>query len=342
VALPAESYASADARTALFDRLDDRIAGAPVITSVAYASHLPYGGARQQPLTISGRALDTPPDVSVVAASERYFETLEVPLVRGRAFSSADGRPGHDAAIVNERFVRMFFSGEDPLGARIRVGDPDTPWLEIVGVATTVRQQTIGGEADPVVFVPFRALAAPISVILVRTATDDAGGATAALRSEVASIDPNLPLYRAMPFEQAVRHARWNGRLSNVIVRSIAVIALFLALIGLYAVTGYTVEGWTRELGLRIALGARATQIRWLVLTRVLTQLGIGLALGIVGALAFDRLFHDPTAAANSVGMTDPGALAFIVVSIMVIAVVACSAPIRRATALDPVQTLRS
>jgi predicted permease len=343
VSLPPESYASVPARQAFFDQLDDRVGAANDITSVAHASVLPYGGGLQQPLTVSGRTLsETPPVVSVVAASERYFDVLGIPVVQGRAFTTTDGRPGAEAAIVNQRFVRMFFPLEDPIGARIRVGSGETPWLQIVGVATTVRQHLVGPEADPVVFIPFRAASSPTSVLLVRTATEDAAAPIARLRSEVAEIDANLPLYRVMSFEQAVRNAVWNGRLSNTIIRSIAVIALLLAIVGLYAVTGHTVERWTRELGLRIALGARTGQIGWIVLKRVLGQLLIGLAVGIVGALAFDRLFNEPTASGDGVGMTDLGALVFVILLIGVIAVAACLPPIRRATTVDPVEALRS
>jgi ABC-type antimicrobial peptide transport system permease subunit len=145
-----------------------------------------------------------------------------------------------------------------------------------------------------------------------------------------------------MSFEQAVRNALWNGRLSDTIVRSIAVVALVLAVIGLYAVTGHTVERWTRELGLRIALGAKSSQIGWLVLRRVLTQLSFGLVIGIAGTFAFDRTFNQSTAQAEAIRMIDPAALVLIIVSIIVVAVVACVVPIRRATTLDPVETLRS
>ena len=131
----------------------------------------------------------------------------------------------------------------------------------------------------------------PTTVILVRPSADRAG-VVGRLREEVARLDANLPLYRVMPFEQAVRNALWNGRLSDVLIRSIATIAFVLALIGLYAVTGHTVERWTRELGLRIALGAKSGQIVWLVLRRMLSQLSVGLALGLVGGLAFDRAFN--------------------------------------------------
>jgi hypothetical protein len=309
---------------------------------MAFASVLPYGGGQQQPLSVAGRSeSDKPPTVSVVSASERYFEVLRIPLVRGRAFTSRDGEPGALTAIVNERFVRMFLTNQEPIGTRIRVG-ASTPWLEIVGVATSVRQQLYSPEPDPVVFVPFRAFPQPITAIIVRSFANSAEP-VGTLRREAARLDSNLPLYRAMTFDQAVRNAVWNGHLSDVVIRSIAIVASLLALIGLYAVTGHTVERWTRELGLRIALGAPARQIGWLVLRRVLTQLSIGLAFGVIGALAFDRTFSDPnTRPANGVHMMDATAVLAIVVAITVVAVVACLVPIRRATRVDPLVALRS
>ena len=343
VTLPVESYKTADARTAFFDRLNEGVGTSPAIKSYALANVLPYGAGPQQPLAMSGRELgDTAPTVSVVAASENYFQVLGVPLVSGRAFRSVDGMPGREAAIVNQRFVRMFFPDQEPIGARIRIGSAETPWLEIVGVATTVRQQVVGPDSDPVVFLPFRTASSPTSVIVARTA-DDFAAATSLFRGEVERLDSNLPLYRVMPFEQAVRNAHWNGRLSDTIVRSIAVVALVLAIIGLYAVTGHTVQRWTRELGLRIALGAKSSQIGWLVLRRVLMQLSVGIAVGIAGVIAFDRTFNAPVSSGpRTITMDDPGALVLIVLSIVIVAVVACLVPIRRATTLDPVETLRT
>jgi ABC-type antimicrobial peptide transport system permease subunit len=130
--------------------------------------------------------------------------------------------------------------------------------------------------------------------------------------------------------------------LSDTIIRSIAVVALVLAIIGLYAVTGHTVERWTRELGLRIALGAKSSQIAWLVLRRVLMQLSLGLVIGIAGAIAFDRAFNAPVNSGAPIQMDDPWALTLIILSIVIVAVVACVVPIRRATTLDPVETLRT
>jgi putative ABC transport system permease protein len=344
VTLPVESYTSSDARTAFFDRLGERIEASSAVASHALTSVLPYSGGQQQPVAVSGQVPgDALPTAAVVAASEGYFSVLGIPLVRGRAFTALDGMPGREAAIVNQRFVRVVLGDQEPIGTRIRLGKGETPWIEIVGVATTVRQQQIiGPEPDPVVFLPFRTASSATSIIVVRTKGDPTS-VISRLRSEVARIDPNLPLYRVMSFEQAVRTALWNGRLSDTIIRSIAVVALVLAVIGLYAVTGHTVERWTRELGLRIALGAKSSQIGWLVLRRVLTQLTVGLVIGIGGAIAFDRTFNQSSrTGGEAIGMTDPGALALIIVSIVIVALVACLVPIRRATTLDPVETLRS
>jgi putative ABC transport system permease protein len=343
VALSGEQFGTPATRASFFERLDEAVAASSGIESVALASVMPYGGAPQWPLAIAGRSLgDVAPAVSMVMASERYFSVLRIPVVRGRAFISTDGQPGSGAAIVNERFVRMFLRDEEPIGARIRLGPETTPWLQIVGVSTTVRQQLIGPEPDPVVFLPFRPAPPPTATILVRTIHDPLATVTS-LRTAVARLDRNLPLYRVMPFEQAVKNAVWNGRLSDSIVKSIATVALLLALIGIYAVTGYTVRRWTRELGLRVALGAESGEIGWLVLRRVLTQLALGLGFGIAGTLAFDRLFTDPaSAAAARVQMTDPLFMTVVVLAIAAVAVVACMVPIRRAATIDPIEALRA
>jgi putative ABC transport system permease protein len=341
VALGPDLYPTPEKIMALFEQLQEAVGSS--VGPMAYASLLPYGGGQQQPLTLPGQSPgDTPPIVSVVPASERYFEVLRIPLVSGRAFTPTDGRPGTEAAIVNQRFVQMFLPGREPIGERIRVGLSGTPSLQIVGVATTVRQQVFGPQPDPVVFLPFRASPSPVTSIVVRAAGDPAA-TIARLRREIARLDPNLPLYRVMTFDQAVQTAFWNNRLSETVIGSIAIVTFALALIGLYAVTGHTVERWTKELGLRIALGAGSGQIVWLVIQRVLMQLSLGLAVGLLGVLAFDRLFSDPaTRSADTVQMMDLTALVAIVLSIAAVAVIACLVPIRRAARVDPLVALRS
>jgi len=332
--LPGDSYGTPALRAGFFERLNERIGRSTSIGSVALTSALPYGGGSQLPIVVSGRLVeDDKAAATVVSASERYFEVLGVPLVRGRAFTATDGQPGSEAAIVNQRFVRLFMPDQEPIGARIRVGGEETPWRQIVGVTTTFRQQVGGPEPDPVVFLPFQPAPSQTTAIVVRTPRDPTTPVST-LRREIAQLDPNLPLYRVMTFEQVQRNGQWLTRMSDALVKSISIVALVLALIGIYAVTAHTVQRWTRELGLRLALGAVPAEIGWLVLRRVLSQLAIGLGLGLVLVLAFDRLFN-PAAVAGTVRMTDPLALALIVCAISAIAAVACLVPIRRAASID-------
>jgi hypothetical protein len=286
------------------------------------------------------------PTVTVVNVSPGYFETLRVPLVRGRAFTDLDGGPGSPAAIVNQRLADMYFGSRDPIGELIRVSRPgptaDNSWMRIVGVSPTIRQMPGGVNPDPVVYLPYQASSSITGAVLVRSeGTPDQ--LASAVRKAVHDLDPNLPLYRVMPLQQAMDEAGWNGRTAAVVAQSIATIALFMALVGLYAVTAHAVQWWYPGLGLRIALGASGWRIAWLVLRRVLTQLTIGLALGLVAAQVFDRLFNDPAnQPAGSVRMNDAGVLVLIVIAIVTVAVVACLVPIRRAARVDPVVALRA
>ena len=256
--------------------------------------------------------------------------------------STATAQP---VAIVNQRLVDRFFGTRDPIGQLIRVTPPGTTvpgsWARIVGVSPTIRQMFSGANPDPVVYLPYRS-SSPTAAILVRR--DGAPDALApALRQALHRLDPNLPLYRVMPLQQAMDEAAWNGRMASVVAQSIAMMALFMALVGLYSVTAHAVQWWFPELGLRIALGASGWNVAWMVLRRVLTQLSIGLALGLVSTLAFDRLFNDPgNQPASVVSMMDPRSLALIVLSILVVAIVACLAPIRRAARVDPLTALRA
>jgi putative ABC transport system permease protein len=146
-----------------------------------------------------------------------------------------------------------------------------------------------------------------------------------------------------MSLQQAMDEAGWNGRMATVVAQAVAVIALFMALVGLYSVTAHAVHWWCPELGMRIALGASGWNVAWIVVRRVLTQLSIGLALGVVATLAFDRLFNAPVdQSAARVRMDDPGMLVLIAFSILSVAMLACFAPIRRAARVDPIAALRS
>jgi putative ABC transport system permease protein len=341
-------YATPELREAFLERLVASFRGVSGVSSVSIASALPRVGGPAMKLEIAGDPPPAPdsatPTVTVVNVGEEYFETLRAPLARGRVFTRLDVT-GQPVAIVNQRLVERFFGTRDPIGQLIRVTPPATTvpgsWARIVGVSPTIRQMFNGADPDAVVYLPYRA-SSPAAAILVRG--DGAPDALApALRQSLHRLDPNLPLYRVMPLRQAMDEAAWNGRMASVMAQAVATIALFMALVGLHAVTAFAVHWWSPELGLRIALGASGLSVARMVLRRVLMQLAAGLALGLVGTLAFDRLFNDPgNQPASVVSMMDLGALALIILSILVVALVACLAPIRRAMRVDPLTALRA
>jgi putative ABC transport system permease protein len=348
ITVSGQPYATPESRQAFLDRVIASFGAVPGVSSVSIASALPRVGGPAMTIEIAGDPPPAPesaiPTATVVNVGQEYFETLRAPLARGRSFTAIDG-PGQPVAIVNQRLVDRFFGTRDPIGQLIRVTPPGTtvagPWARIVGVSPTIRQMVSAANPDPVVYMPYRS-SSPTAAILVRG--DGAPDALApSLRQALHRLDPNLPLYRVMPLQQAMDEAGWNGRMASVVAQSIAMIALFMALVGLYSVTSHAVVWWFPELGLRIALGASGWNVAWIVLRRVLTQLSIGLVLGLLATLAFDRLFNTPADhVAGRVRMDDGVMLVLIAISILVVAVMACLGPIRRAARVDPIEALRA
>ncbi len=345
VTLPAQSYATPESRAAFYDRLAERFAAVPGVSSIVVASVMPRVGAPAMALEIAGQVPasgSAAPTVAAVHAGDSYFETLRMPLVRGHAFAAPDGSPGRETAIVNQRFVDMYFGTSDPIGRLIRVGRPGSnvsgPWARIVGIAPTVRQRPGGSNPDPVVYLPHRSAPSATAAIMVR-ASGDPNALAPVIREELRRLDSNLPLYRLMTLERAVEEAGWNGRMAGVVAQNIATIALLMALVGLYAVTTHAVQWWRPELALRMALGARPRGVAWIVLRRALPQLAVGLVAGLICAYAFDRLF---TGADDPNRLTDPRVLVPLMGLIGIVAVMACAIPVRRAVRVDPVVALRA
>src|SRR6185436_16306636 len=242
ITVSGQPYATPDVREAFLARLVASFGAVPGVSSVSITSALPRVGGPSMKLEIAGDAPPAPesaiPMATVVNVGHEYFETLRAPLARGRAFTAIDS-PGQPVAIVNQRLVDRFFGTRDPIGQLIRVTAPGTtvagPWARIVGVSPTIRQTFSGANPDPVVYLPYGS-SSPTAAILVRG--DGAPDAlTPALRQALQRLDPNLPLYRVMPLQQAMDEAGWNGRMASVVAQSIAMIALFMALVGLYSVT---------------------------------------------------------------------------------------------------------
>jgi putative ABC transport system permease protein len=257
-----------------------------------------------------------------------------------------DGTPGHETAIINQRFVAMHFPNEDPIGRRIRLtpdgpappGTPPAATVTIVGIAPTVRQRNFQEVLpDPVVYVPLRSQAPPFATLMLRTAGDPAA-LTPAVREEVRAIDPDLPLFGIMTLDAALAQNRWMFQVIGSMFAIFALIALALSAVGLYAVTAYSVSQRTQEIGVRMALGAQAKQVWWLILRGALVQLAIGLTIGIAGGFGVGRLLSSILVQSSS---RDAVTLSSIAVLLVVVSIAACFWPARRATRLDPVSALR-
>jgi putative ABC transport system permease protein len=343
--LPDRKYATPDERAVFFQRLDERLGAISAIRGATITSNLPFGSGMAMRLMIEGRetpAGEQPPQVTRVTAGTRYFDTLGLTLTRGRVFADADGTPGHDVGIVNQRFASMYFAGDDPLGRRVRlVPDPpigpEPPWITIVGVSPTIRQRNLREpDPDPVVYVPYRYAPAPAMTLLIRT-QGEPSALTSTLREEVRALDPVLPLFGIATMDQTLARARWPYRVFGTMFAAFAIVALVLSAVGLYAITAYSVTQRTQEIGVRLALGAEARQVWWLIVRRSLVQLAIGLTLGMAGAFGVGRLLRSLLAQTSA---TDPLTLVAIAAVFVVASLAACFWPARRATQVDPISAL--
>jgi predicted permease len=350
--LAERKYPGADAWNAFHDGLADRLAALPGVTASSVTTALPLGGSEQRRLQIEGKPVPSPkdaPQVSVVRAGPGYFETLELVLARGRTFTAQDGRAGAEVAIVNEWWVSRFASGANPLGMRIRLVSGDSqgqapaaepPWLTIVGVSPTVQQQGMQRSTapDPVVFVPFRQEPGRFAFILARGAGPGAALAPA-IREAVRAVDEDQPVYRVRTLAESFAEARWPYRVFGGLLGIFALIALLLSSVGIYAVTAYSVAQRAQEMGVRMALGATGGQLIWLVLRRAAWQTAIGLAVGLGAGFGLSRVIKSILVQSTA---DDALTYAAVVAIFVVVTLVACVVPSRRAARLDPLVVLKS
>jgi putative ABC transport system permease protein len=338
-----------DARRLFYEQLLPRLAAIPGVAAASIASAPPAQGAGTMPMEIDGRPPADPsklPRVATMQVSEGYFETLGLTMRQGRALREIDGAKGSEGVVINARLASQYFPGEDPLGKRVRLKvdqrlnavKTEDPWLTIVGVAPNVRQRSLQ-EVDPdaIAYGSYRTDPPAGSAILIRTSGDPAA-VISAVRKAVQETDPDQPVFNVQTMDEAFAQARWPYRVFGSLFTIFAVIALVLSSVGIYAVTAYAVTQRTQEIGVRMALGAQARQVSWLILKQGLVQLLIGLTLGTAGALAAGPVLR---AVLVQINPHDPATLAAIAIVFTVVTVVACLIPARRATRLDPLAALR-
>jgi predicted permease len=347
--LPVRKYPTTESRTTFMERAEERLSSAADIEAVSTATNLPGGGGGSRPLEFAGRtdvAENERPSVTSLSVGSRYFDAIGARVLQGRAFNQSDGLPGRETAIVNKRLVDMYFKGQNPIDAQVRFAatgpsQPVSAWLTVVGVAANVRQRidNQSNEADPIVYIPHRQNPTLTNgmVLIARTrAGTSRAGQT--LREEMRAVDPDMALFNIRTLDEVMSQQRFLHRVFGTMFSLFAVIALILAAVGLYAVTAYAVTQHTREIGVRVVLGAAPSQVIALFLRRGAVQLGIGLVLGVAGAFGVGRLLQ---AFLVQTSPRDPLTLVSIIALLTIVAIVACIVPARRATRLDPLQALR-
>ncbi len=347
--LPKSKYATSEAKAGFYDRLTPRLAAIPGVESVAVTTTVPPFRAFGRAFEVDGRAAAQNDDdqlrSSVVTISPQFFDVLSAPLHRGRGFNVADGAPGSESVIVNERFAAQFFPGEDPIGRRIRfirrdaaAGSAAPVWRTIVGISPTIRHaETRQVESDAVIYEPLRQDPPPAASLIVRSPLPP-GSLVDPLRRAVQEVDADQPLFTIQTLVRMMDEERWPFRLFGATFGIFGIVALVLASLGLYAVMAYAVTQRTPEIGVRMALGAQPRQIRWMVLRLGLVQVAIGLTIGGAGAVLLSRVIERVL-----VGLTpnDPVTFLSVTAILTTVAVVACLVPAYRATRIDPLAALR-
>jgi macrolide transport system ATP-binding/permease protein len=326
-------------RAKAFDtQLLDRVREISGVESATLTRLIPfsYGDFSTASLAIDGYqpAPDEQLNSSYLEVAEDYFKTLGIPMVAGREFQRTDDENAVPVAIINETMAAKYWPGKDPLGQRLKVKDR---WLQIVGVAKKVNYESKLELTRTFFYVPVRQNFFGSNNLLIRT-RETPGAIRNALAREVHALDPNLAPTTPFRVAEQVDRKGYTQRLAATLIAIFGAMALFLAAIGLYAVTSYSVSQATRELGMRMALGAGAWDILRLVLSRGLRLTIAGIAIGGVGALLLTRLMGNLL---YKVSSHDPLAFGFALAVITIASLAACFLPARRAIRIDPAQILR-
>jgi macrolide transport system ATP-binding/permease protein len=282
------------------------------------------------------------PEVHSATVTPGYFDAMRIPVLRGRSFSDRDvpGSPG--VVIINEAFARRYWPGEQPLGKRIQMGvglegRNSSPYLEVVGVVKDGRYVTLGEEVRPFFYRPLAQYHQSAATLIVRTLGNPIDSVSA-VREQIGSLDRNLTVYDVKTMRQHLGLALLPARLAGTILGVFGFVALILATSGIYGVMSYTVAQRTREVGIRLALGAQTSDVMRLIVRQGMKLVLIGLVIGMAGALALSRVM---TSLLYGTKATEP--LTFLAVSLLlgIVALLACYLPARRATRIEPLEALR-
>lgn len=338
-------YPKPDQQVAFFQRLVERVGALPGVEKAGAISHLPLGALVPQAGAVRAEGRPPadgrePPAAAWFVATPGYFEAMNLPVLAGRTFSAADDAAATPVLILNQDLAKRLFGDTDAVGQRVmvdRIGGP-SPWAQVIGVVGNVKQRTLDEEDQPQVYFP-HAQAPWVTMAVVARTTAAPESLSSALRGVVRELDPNQPVVDLQPVADVVHGSTSDRRFAARFFGLFAAIALLLSALGVYGVMLYSVGQRTREIGVRMALGADRASVISLIVGQGMRVALLGLAAGLVGAWAASRFLESQLYGLTGVDVPTYAAVTLVLASC---ALLACFLPARRATRVDPVNALRS
>jgi putative ABC transport system permease protein len=344
LAVPSTRYRDGAAQAAFFERLVQKLGELPGVDSAAATSVLPFSG------NFDGRSLaveDSPVprgqevSVDLYITTPGYLRAMQIPLLEGRALDERDAKESPPVALVSETMARKLWPGRSPLGRRVKFPGSEKnqqPWRTVVGVVRDVKHYGLDREDLMQMYLPESQFPTNFMTLVVRASSGDPAALLGSVRREVAAADRELAVFGVATMEQLLADSVALRRFSMLLLGVFACVAVALAGVGIYGVISYSVTQRTREIGVRVALGARPRDVLRLVLGRGLGLVSAGIALGLAGGLAATRVIEGLL---FGVGARDPLTFAAVAALLAAVALAACLTPARRATKVDPMVALR-
>ncbi|MBO0799351.1 MAG: ABC transporter permease, partial [Blastocatellia bacterium] len=340
VSLPGRKYPKENQQAAFFRQLLEKVKTLPGVQAAGAGVSMPLSGGFIYGFVIEGRP-PLPPgagqSTNYSAVSPDYFKAMGIPLRRGRVFTEYDNRDSARVAVISESMAKRVFPDEDPIGKRIHFTNGPTVFREIVGIVGDVKQGGLDEDTTLQAYEPYLQKTYSGMTLVVRTAGDPSN-LTAAIRNEVLNIDKEQPVSGIRTLEQLVSNSISQQKFSMLLLGVFAAVALVLATIGIYGVLSYAAAQRTHEIGVRMALGARAVNVMRMVIGHGMKLVLLGLTLGLGAALALTQLMKQML---FGVRAADPLTYALIALLLVLVALFACWIPARRAAKVDPMIALR-
>jgi predicted permease len=327
---------SKEQRREFFRQAVERVESLPGVERVSLMDFVPFGLRFAQQDVFAEKHNGSRAEVTTGfnTVGPRYFQTMGIPVVRGREFTAQDMAGAQPVVMINETLARRLWPGEDPIGKRLRVGGESEPEAEVIGVAGAGKYATLGENARPYLYL--QGYASKMTLVVRTTRNPEA--LSAAVREQIRSLDPNLPVAQITTLSERVDFALFPARLGAALLGAFGLLALGLAATGIYGVIAYSVSQRTQEFGIRMALGADGANVRRLVLREGLNVVLIGVTAGLALSLAATRLI---AGFLYGVGANDPLTFVGVPALLTVVSLLACYLPARRATKVDPIEAIR-